>query len=226
MPCELRLPSAFCRSLVALIFIVGAGAAAAAGGIYGYTDDEGVMHLSNVPDREPYKLLRRSPEDSRMRSRSEHWRPRSAEPFSAGSPYAAEIAAAANAYGLEPALLHAVIAVESNHNPSAVSPKGAQGLMQLMPDTSRRFGVTDPWRPEENIRGGARYLAELLALFDQDLSLALAAYNAGENAVRRHGRKVPPYAETRSYVARVMAIYDRQTGQKPSSSRASTGRPR
>lgn len=109
--------------------------------------------------------------------------------------------------GLEPQLLLAVISAESGFRAKAVSPKGAQGLMQLMPATARRLGVTDPFDPEQNVRGGARYLTELMRMFNDDLRLALAAYNAGEGAVMRYGRAVPPYPETRQYVARVMERY-------------------
>lgn len=100
---------------------------------------------------------------------------------------------------LNPQLIHSVIKVESNYNPNAVSPKGALGLMQLIPATARRFGVTDVFDPVENIQGGARYLKYLLDLYNNDISLALAAYNAGEGAVAKYGN-VPPYAETRNYL--------------------------
>jgi soluble lytic murein transglycosylase-like protein len=100
---------------------------------------------------------------------------------------------------LPAALIHSVIAVESNYNPWAVSPKGASGLMQLIPSTARRFGVTDVFDPVENIRGGAKYLRYLLDLYGGDYALTLAAYNAGEAAVARYG-DVPPFAETRNYV--------------------------
>lgn len=100
----------------------------------------------------------------------------------------------------------AVVATESAFNPRARSPKGALGLMQLMPDTARRLGVADPLDPEANLRGGVRYLSMLLDMFD-DLSLALAAYNAGEGAVIRHGRSIPPYPETLAYVPKVMRHY-------------------
>lgn len=101
-------------------------------------------------------------------------------------------------------LLEAVIAVESDYNPRAVSRKGAQGLMQLMPATAERFGVVDPFDPRQNVRAGARYLKQLLELFGGELRLALAAYNAGEQAVIRSGHRIPPYAETQRYVPRVL----------------------
>jgi len=103
---------------------------------------------------------------------------------------------------LPPELIHSVIKVESNYNPKAVSPKGAQGLMQLIPATARRFGVQDAFNPVDNIQGGARYLKYLLDLHNGDYTLALAAYNAGEGAVARYGT-VPPYPETQNYVQSV-----------------------
>ena len=106
-------------------------------------------------------------------------------------------------YGLDPDLVLAVIEVESNYNPHARSPKNAQGLMQLIPETAERFGVRDVWNPEQNLRGGMAYLRWLLDHFDGDVRLALAGYNAGEAAVRRYG-DVPPYAETQAYVARIV----------------------
>lgn len=117
-----------------------------------------------------------------------------------------EIATAARAAGVSEALLLAVIAAESAGDPRAVSPAGAQGLGQLMPDTARRFEVEDPFEPAQNLRGAATYLSTLLAMFDEDPLLALAGYNAGENAVLRH-RGVPPYAETRDYVPIVLSFY-------------------
>jgi len=214
------------RWLTIIVFcLFGMGTAMAAGGIYGYTDDEGVTHLSNVPDREPYQLMLRNPEEYRVRSKPEYRLPRSGDHLPEDSPFANEIVAAANTFGLEPALLNAVITVESNHNPAALSPKGAMGLMQLMPGTSQRFGVANPWHPEQNIRGGARYLSELLTMFDQDLVLALAAYNAGEQAVIRHGRRVPPFPETRSYVTKVIGLYRQNSpAATPATTRSLTAR--
>ena len=108
---------------------------------------------------------------------------------------------------LSPRLVHSVIQVESNYNPNAVSPKGAQGLMQLIPSTARRFGVSDVFDPADNIQGGARYLKYLLGLYHGDAALALAAYNAGEGAVSRYGG-VPPFPETQDYVAKVRKRLD------------------
>jgi soluble lytic murein transglycosylase-like protein len=115
-------------------------------------------------------------------------------------------------------MLHAVIAVESAYLADAVSPKGAQGLMQLMPETARRFGVSDPFDPRDNVRGGALYLKWLLNLFGGDLALALAAFNAGEQAVIRAGYRIPPYAETQRYVPRVMARLERAVRGREKSS--------
>ena len=126
-----------------------------------------------------------------------------------GMPFSAEIDSAARQTSLDPALVHALIYVESRYNPAARSPKGAIGLMQLMPDTASRYGVTRALHaPEANLRAGTRYLSELLTMFDNRLDLALAAYNAGENAVRRHGMRIPPYRETRDYVPAVLAAYN------------------
>ncbi|MEO8382253.1 MAG: lytic transglycosylase domain-containing protein [Acidobacteriota bacterium] len=109
-------------------------------------------------------------------------------------------------YGVDPTLVRAVIQVESDFNAATVSNKGARGLMQLMPETAKRFGVTKVHDPDENIHGGVKYLAYLTKLFPYDLPRALAAYNAGEGAVRKHGG-IPPYAETESYVKRAMTVY-------------------
>lgn len=127
-----------------------------------------------------------------------------------GPGLAALIERHAKARGLDPALVHAVVRAESAYRPAAVSPKGAVGLMQVMPDTARRFGRFDLKDPAGNLAAGTAYLSYLLDLFG-DLSLALAAYNAGEGAVLRHGRQVPPYAETRAYVAAILKRY----GQPP-----------
>lgn len=122
----------------------------------------------------------------------------------AEKPFAAEIALAAREAGLDPALVHAVIHVESAYRADAVSEKGALGLMQLMPETARRFGSENALEPKANLRAGTRYLRFLLDHFDNRQDLALAAYNAGEGAVQRHGGSIPPYPETRRYVPAVL----------------------
>jgi len=115
----------------------------------------------------------------------------------------------AQSHGVNPALLKAIIEVESGFNANALSPKGAVGLMQVMPATAARYGRFDLYSPEQNVDVGARYLRDLLAMFDGNVRLAVAAYNAGENAVKRHGHRVPPYQETIKYVPMVLERYDR-----------------
>jgi len=124
-------------------------------------------------------------------------------------PFASIVAAAAAEHDLPEALIHAVIRAESNYEPGAVSPKGAVGLMQLMPATARELGVSDARDPVANVRAGSQYLKRLLGMFGNDIALALAAYNAGPAAVMRHGGKTPPYAETRRYVPRVIEHFER-----------------
>ena len=122
-------------------------------------------------------------------------------------PFASEIDAAAREAEIDPELVHAVIKVESNYRPAATSPKGAQGLMQVMPETARRYGVGDPAGISGNLRAGTRHLRYLMGLFDNQLELVLAAYNAGEGAVTRYKNAIPPYPETRHYVPTVIGKY-------------------
>ena len=121
----------------------------------------------------------------------------------------------ARTYGLDSALLYALISVESGSNPKTVSKKGAAGLMQLMPSTARHYGVVDLLDPVQNLRGGARYLRDMLILFNNDVSLAVAAYNAGETAVMRYGNHIPPYRETMNYVPRVLKCYRKYQKNRP-----------
>ncbi|MHC8411946.1 lytic transglycosylase domain-containing protein [Pseudomonas sp. Hz4] len=130
----------------------------------------------------------------------------------AAQPYAELVSAAATANELPAALLHAVIQAESAYDSGARSPKGAGGLMQLMPDTARELGVKDVYDPMANIQGGARYLKHLMTLFDNDISLAVAAYNAGPQAVLSRGGVIPPFAETQRYVPSVLRQYRRLQG--------------
>lgn len=128
------------------------------------------------------------------------------EPLSEQTPFQRIIRAAAKRYGIDADLIHCVVAVESNFNPKAVSPKNARGLMQLMPQTAAQYGVKDIFDPEENVNAGTRYLKELLGKY-RNLTLALAAYNAGPERVDQYGRRVPPYLETMKYVQRIAKSY-------------------
>ncbi|MFI5096358.1 MAG: lytic transglycosylase domain-containing protein [Candidatus Acidiferrales bacterium] len=129
------------------------------------------------------------------------------EPLSPTTPFHDIIRAAADRYGVDADLIHCVIAIESNFNPKAISPKNARGLMQLMPQTAAQLGVRDVFDPRENIDAGTRYLKDMLARYDNDLTLALAAYNAGPERVAQFGRRLPPYAETVKYVQRISRSY-------------------
>jgi len=125
--------------------------------------------------------------------------------------YDSQVQAASREHGVEAALIHAVISAESGYNALARSNKGARGLMQLIPETGARYGATNLLDPRQNIDAGTRYLKDLMAMFGNDLKLALAAYNAGEGAVQRYGA-IPPYQETRLYVPKVLAYYKRYGG--------------
>ena len=166
--------------------------------IYRYVDGDGGVHYSNTqPDekftlylREGPKAVRRSPASSLPTA---NW-------------MTGYVDRVSRANDLPPALVHAIIKAESNGQRKAVSPKGAKGVMQLMPFTSKRMRVVDPFDPIENIEGGVKYIKELLVTFQGDLTNTVAAYNAGPAAVRKYGG-VPPYQETRLYVRRVMDLY-------------------
>ncbi len=188
------------RALIATVF---AGFALvwispASGEIYYQMDEQGLAHFTNSPTTSGYRLLQPGV------------LPRASRLTSAGIDEVIEAFAAEHA--IDSALIRAVIQVESNFNHRAVSRKGAQGLMQLMPSTIGRLSVGDAYDPHENIGAGVRYLRQLLDQFQGDLRLALAAYNAGENAVLRY-RGVPPYPETRDYVTKVMNLYRRARGE-------------
>lgn len=167
-------------------------------------DDGGVPVFSDLPDRAGFSLFLRT-DDLPLGSQARRADPaRLAERMRQFSPLVATVA---KQHALEPELLHAVIMVESGYDPAAVSPKGAVGLMQLMPQTALRHGTSDRRDPGQNLNSGAHHLAGLIKQFGGSLELALAAYNAGEAAVRRSGMKIPPYPETRRYVPAVLARY-------------------
>jgi soluble lytic murein transglycosylase-like protein len=165
--------------------------------IYKYTDAEGVIHLTNVPTEHnvPYVLV--------MREKRIIFQLRGDIVL-----YDDLITRASERYRIDSALVKAVIKAESNFNHRAVSPVGARGLMQLMPATAATLQVKDSFHPETNIDGGVRYLRYLMNVFNGNVPLVLAAYNAGENAVIRHNNRIPPYPETQTYVKRVLNYFD------------------
>jgi soluble lytic murein transglycosylase-like protein len=170
--------------------------------IYTYSDADGLRHYTDVPDNNRYRLLILSPKD--RTASGDHY---DSMLLAKAGQYDSIIEKAAIFASVEPNLLRAVIVVESGFNSRALSKRGAMGLMQLMPATATRFGVSNPYDPRENVRAGARYLKFLIDRFGQDIRLALAAYNAGEEAVARNGGQIPPFTETMAYVPRVLKIY-------------------
>lgn len=176
--------------------------------VFVHVDAMGVTHYTNAPEQtDSPKQFHRLFALMELESQGN----RAKAPYIKGTAeaYASQVHDAAIEAGIEPALVHAVITAESGYNPKAVSKAGAQGLMQLMPETAQRYAVEDAFDPAQNIRGGARYLRDLMDLFDNDVSLAVAAYNAGENAVMKYDRQVPPYPETRAYVPKVLRLYNK-----------------
>jgi len=168
-------------------------------GIYRYEDENGVIHFTNCPRDAKFKLyIRESKEDVENGNRF----------FSAkdSNQYDSLISEFSKKYQVDFALIKAIIRAESGFNPAAVSRKGARGLMQLMPETASRLNVSNSFNPRENIEGGVRYFKYLLSLFNDDLRLSLAAYNAGENIVAEV-RSIPPYRETMDYVRKVLGYY-------------------
>ncbi|WP_432459364.1 MULTISPECIES: lytic transglycosylase domain-containing protein [unclassified Agarivorans] len=175
--------------------------------VWFYQDQQGVMHFSQEKKDSKWRLLMRTPE-AFAKPKSIVQAP---NPLN-NNAYQQLIIDTAKRYNLDPALIHAIIATESNYKNNAVSRSGAMGLMQLMPATAKRFSVTDPFVPEQNIEAGSRYLRWLLDEF-QSLQLALAAYNSGENTVKRYGFKIPPYQETQDYVRKVIKRYKQNLSQ-------------
>jgi soluble lytic murein transglycosylase-like protein len=174
--------------------------------VYKWVDEDGIVNYSNVapPEDESFDVLRFPCYASDPKCRSVAWEK---VPLNTRS-FSSEIRTAAMANAVEESLIRAIIHAESAYQPDAVSPKGAQGLMQLMPATQKELRVDNPFDPEQNIRGGATYLAQLLDEFHGDVEMATAAYNAGPGAVQRH-RGIPPYDETQEYVRRVNILYRR-----------------
>ncbi len=182
--------------IAALAFLTITPPEAVYADIYKYVDSEGVLHLTNVPSipNAKYVLILR---EKRVLFQSDidiH-------------KFDNIISNAAKKFRIDPVLIKAIIKAESNFNHEAVSPVGAQGLMQLMPATAYALQVEDTFHPENNIEGGARYLRYLLNTYRGNLKLTLAAYNAGERAVAKYNNNVPPYRETQNYIKRVLSYY-------------------
>jgi soluble lytic murein transglycosylase len=183
--------------LVISLFLIFSICMSASADIYRYRDKNGVWHFTNIKSDKRYKLYIRAPK----RKASQYIKE-----------YEGIIGQAARRFKVEPLLIKAVIKAESDFDHRAVSRKGAQGLMQLMPETADEMEVEDPFSPEENIFGGTRYLSLLLERFKNDKKLALAAYNAGPEMVEAH-KGIPPFSETRSFVKKVLEYY-RQYGSR------------
>ncbi len=216
-------------SLVTVIFIISCSVRA---DIYRFSDSNGVYDFSSFPKDSRYKLVMRMPvykinravQSYRLNSTCYRFSMRRRKSYLHYSNvimsrmrfswtnarhrqiFSADVNRIAVQYQINPALLHAVVSVESSYNPLIVSQKGAIGLMQLMPKTAERFGIVNPTDPIANIYGGARYLRWLLDKFN-DTGLAIAAYNAGESTVKKYGNQIPPYLETQVYVLRVLDLY-------------------
>lgn len=187
-------------ALVVLLLLAGAGLPGPAGAdIYRYEDEEGVVHFTDAPTDKKFKIfLKDLRKDRQLRTRFRL--AASANP----AEFEHLINASASKYGVSAALVKAVIRAESGYNPNAVSRAGASGLMQLMPGTAKSLNVANSFDPKQNVDGGVRYLKFLLDTFKGDVTLALAAYNAGLSKVARYGG-IPPYQETRNYVSRVLS---------------------
>ncbi len=177
------------RILVGLLFLFSSSALA--GGIYSYVDERGVKIFTNAPVRQTAAV-----ETTTVKAGVDR-----------AAAYRPIIQRLSKEHQLDDRLVEAIIAVESNFDPRAVSVKDCKGLMQLHPDTAKRFGVEDVFDPEQNIQGGLKYLTTLVDLFDGKLEHVLAAYNAGENAVQRY-QGIPPYRETKDYVRKISRLYD------------------
>jgi len=192
----------------AVLLIIGAGILSgglgpARAAIYAFTDEQGTVHYSNVPSDPRYRLVIASPPGEADGKASLTVLLEKSRAFTPA------IERAARANGVDPALVRAVIVAESACDPKATSKRGARGLMQLMPETARAYGVRNAFDPEQNIHAGTRYLRDLARRYENDWQLVLAAYNAGPEAVDARGGHIPPWKETLDYVPRVLRIYHR-----------------
>jgi soluble lytic murein transglycosylase-like protein len=184
------------RTFLAAVFLTTLWPSSASAQIYAWRDANGMLVLSDRAIDQPTAVYE-------VEGAPRYVSTKPVESTSAREQYEPYVLEYSNLQSLRPELVRAVIQVESGYNARALSPKGAMGLMQLMPDTARMLGVQRPYDPEQNIRGGTRYLRLLLDKYDGNEELALAAYNAGSGAVDRYGKRIPPYRETRDYVRKV-----------------------
>ncbi len=182
-----------------------ASGAASAMEVFKYVDSLGRVHFTDRPPHDGYQLIKRNGRNVPMSQINFRDKDANRKRFSR------QIAEVAREHRVPVALLHAVITIESAYDPNAISKAGAVGLMQLMPATAKRFGVYDRRNPSANLEGGTRYLRHLIELFDMKLELALAGYNAGENAVAKYGNQIPPYEETQNYVKKVLQLYSKSS---------------
>ena len=200
------------RHILAFVAFLAFLAVNAQADIYQFVDDSGVVHFTNVPGGRVKNTAKVHAEPRGATSSSAAARPaltsagsqrRSDIPVS----YVSIINSTCERYGVDPSLVHAIVKVESDFNPFAISRKGAMGLMQLMPQTASTMNVRNTFSPHENIEGGVKYLRYLLDRYEGNLSLSLAAYNSGETSVKKWGT-IPPYKETQDYVKKIMQIYN------------------
>ena len=193
--------------LLALMLSIGCAASgpSSAVEIYRYVDSQGRVHLTDRPPHKGYRLVQKAGKKLRMPRINLRDKDANRKRFTS------KIAEVAKQYQVPEALLHAVIEIESAYDPNAISRAGAVGLMQLMPATAKRYGVANRRNPSANLTGGTRYLKDLLLRFDSNLALALAGYNAGENAVEKFGNQIPPFDETQNYVRKVLKLYSQHS---------------
>jgi len=214
----MKVESAYITVVLALITTLLLFTTISQAGSYYFKKKNGVIHYTNVKPKESgYKKIVKP-----WGSLKGSYKNRSyLESFKYSDKYDDYIYKMAKYYKLDPLLIKAIIKVESNFNPDAVSPKGAMGVMQLMPDTASNYGVSNAFDPHDNIKGGSKYFYKLMDMFNNNVTLALAGYNAGENAVIKYGYSVPPYEETLAYVDSVHAHYrylkKNNNGKKPES---------
>lgn len=195
----ITLPARTIISLLLVCTIATAWTTPSHADIYRYEDDEGIVHFTDAPTDKRFKVFMRDlKKDKELRTKLRY--ASSVNP----AEYEQLIKNCSDKYGVSPSLVKAVIHAESGYNPNAVSSKGASGLMQLMPETAKSLKVADRFNPRDNVEGGVKYLRFLLDTFRGDVSLALAAYNAGLSRVAKYGG-IPPYNETRTYVNRVLS---------------------